>query len=160
MESIGIEEVAGYVTSTYRDVVAGVNWGERALFYNPGQVLAKGIYLLTFKERDGAHDSASRINRGGVYRLNLGITKATFVQLFGAIPARPAAGGVVATGHDFAALDTLTPHPVYGWMAWVAVLNPSPPTFERLKPLIAEGYDAAVEKFRKRARRSRAEPTA
>lgn len=68
METIGIEEVSGYVTSTYRDVVPGVNWGERALFYNPGQFLAKGVYLLTFKEHDGAHDSASRINRGGVYR--------------------------------------------------------------------------------------------
>ena len=31
METIGIEEVAGYVTSTYRDIVPGVNWGERVL---------------------------------------------------------------------------------------------------------------------------------
>ncbi len=120
------------------------------MFYNPGGVLKKGVYLLTVKEKDGENDNASRVDRPGVYRVNLGLRKETFQHLFGAIPARPAAGGVVAMDYDFAALDTLMPHPVYAWMSWVCVLNPSAQTFETLKPLIRESYIFAQEKFRKR----------
>ena len=90
------------------------------------------------------------MNREGVFRVNLGLRKATFQRLFGASPERPAAGVVVAMDYDFAALDTLMPHPVYAWMGWVCVLNPSEQTFETLKPLIRESYIFAQEKFRKR----------
>jgi len=62
-------------------------------------------------------------------------------------PSRPQAGGVIDTGHDFAALDQLLPHPVYGWMSWVAVINPSATTFEDVKPLLSEAYSLAVAKF-------------
>lgn len=126
------------------------NWGERGIFYNPGRRLPKGIYLLTFKERDGANDRASQVDRPGIYRLNLGIGREAYRALFGAPPARPAAGGVVSTGHDFRALDVLMPHPVYAWMAWIGVLNPSEATFARLVPLIDEACRAAERKWRQR----------
>ena len=45
------------------------------------------------------------------------------------------------------------PHPVYGWMSWVCVLNPSAETFKTMQPLLAEAYDLAVAKFAKRAAR-------
>lgn len=70
--------------------------------------------------------------------------------MFGKIPARPAAGGVVDMDCDFTALDTIVPHPVYAWMGWVSVLNPTNQTFERLKPLVQEAYEFSVEKFKKR----------
>ncbi len=35
-------------------------------------------------------------------------------------------------------------------MSWICCLNPSEETFERLKPLIAEAYEYAKEKFLKR----------
>lgn len=57
------------------------------------------------------------------------------------------------TGHGFAALDWLLPHPVYGWMSWVSVLNPSAANFNTVKPLLAEAYDLAVDKVAKRAAR-------
>jgi hypothetical protein len=85
-----------------------------------------------------------------VFRLNIGISKLTYRSLFGPQPARPAAGGVVDTGHDFTVLDQLLPHPVYGWMSWVSVLNPTAATFETVKPLLVEAYDLAVGKFAKR----------
>lgn len=50
----------------------------------------------------------------------------------------------------FTALDIIMPHPVYAWMGWVCVLNPSAETFERLKSLIVEAYEYAKEKFKKR----------
>ena len=57
---------------------------------------------------------------------------------------------VVALPNDFAALNELTPHPVYGWMGWVQVLNPSEARFAQLRPLLREAYALAVEKFQKK----------
>ena len=147
---VTIEEVIDYVVSEYDGVVVAENWGERGLFYNPGGTLPKGVYILTFKEKDGPNDKASNVNRPGVYRLNLGLSKSTFKAMFNEIPKRPAAGRIIDTGHRFDDLDTVMPHPVYGWSAWVCVLNPSRSTFEALKPLIREGFDMAKTKFMKR----------
>jgi len=76
-----------------------------------------------------AHDQASDLNRPGVFRLNVGVGKATFQALFGA-----------TADHDFTALDRLLPHPVYGKMYWVCVLNPGPATSEAVRSLLAEAY--------------------
>ena len=51
---------------------------------------------------------------------------------------------------DFTALDIVIPHPVYAWIGWGSILNPSEQTFEQLKPLIQEAYEFSVEKFKKR----------
>jgi hypothetical protein len=147
--TLSIDQIIEYAKEAFPGVVDDRNWGERALFYNPGQKLPKGIYFLTFKEKDGANDSASKI-KPGQYRLNVGISKVAFIARFGGIPTRPPAGGVVNTGHDFTACNVITPHPVYGWMSWIAVKNPSAETLGELKPLLAETYKLAVTKFGKR----------
>ncbi|MEL7088328.1 MAG: DUF6194 family protein [Planctomycetota bacterium] len=134
----------------------GVNtltvWGERALFYNPGQRLKRGTYFATVKEKDGANDRASGLDRPEVWRLNIGISKAKFGDLFGPTPSRPAKGGVVAGDWDFTALDMLTPHPVYGWMGWVAVCCPQPMTWKRCQRLLEDAHRRAAETYRKRAK--------
>ena len=153
-EVISIEEVIAYSLETFPSLVEDWNWGERSLFYNPDHRLPKGTYFLTFKERDGANDWASRI-RPGDYRLNVGISEATFTDRFVAVPARPAAGGVVQTGHDFTGRDRILPHPVYGWMCWIAIVNPTHETFEDLKPLLSGAYERAVERYRRRMEQRR-----
>ena len=144
------DAIARYICENFHSIVPVAAWGETSFFYNPGQALPRGVYYATLKAKDGDNDRASSLNRPSVFRLNIGISKPTYRSLFGPPPTRPAAGGVVATGHDFAALDTLLPHPVYGWMAWVCVLNPSPTTFESVKSLLAEAYELAAAKFHKR----------
>lgn len=147
-----VEDIIEYVTSNYSGMVVNNNWGERGLFYNPEGKLSKGIYVMTFKEKDGPNDKASQVNRDGVYRLNLGLSKQTYLHIFGEKPERPAAGGIVDTGHHFHMLDKIMPHPVYGWMSWIGVLNPSELTFERLKPLIDEGIHMAKFKYSKKVK--------
>jgi len=85
--------------------------------------------FATIVTKDSAFDSASNLNRPGVFRLNVGVGKETFRALFG--EQQPA-------GTDFTALDTLMPHPVYAKMYWVSVINPSAATFETVKPLLTE----------------------
>ncbi|MEY8391557.1 DUF6194 family protein [Lachnospiraceae bacterium 45-W7] len=70
--------------------------------------------------------------------------------MFGEVPKRPSTGKVVDMNYDFTAFDKILPLPVYAWMAWVCVLNPSEQTFEELKPYIQEAYEYAKEKFKKR----------
>lgn len=145
--------IASYITDSFRDIYPVAAWGETSFFYNPDRRLPRGIYFATLKDKDGEHDAASQLYRPSVFRLNIGISKPTYRALFGPQPARPTAGGVVETGHDFSALDQLLPHPVYGWMSWVSVLNPSDATFHAVKPLLAEAHALAVGKFEKRVLR-------
>jgi hypothetical protein len=134
----------------YPDLVEARTWGERALFYNPGAALPHGVYFVTLKLHDSANDAASRLDARGAYRLNLGLTPAGYAARFSARPPRPAKGGVVATGHDFTVLDTLTPHPIYAWMGWAAILSPSAASLEALRPELDASYAAVQRKFRRR----------
>ncbi|MDE6585744.1 MAG: hypothetical protein K2K80_03590 [Clostridia bacterium] len=144
------DEIIKYCLENLEGVVLVNSWGERGIFYNPQNKLKRGVYILTVKEKDGENDGSSNLDRDGIYRVNLGVRKQTFLNAFKSVPARPAKGGVVDMAFDFTATDKILPHPVYGWMSWICCLNPSDETFEKLKPLIAEAHAYAKEKFEKR----------
>ena len=72
-----------------------------------------------------------------------------FVEMFSTVPARPSKGGIVDMKYDFSATNQILPHPVYAWMGWICILNPSEQTFTKIKPLIQEAYEYAKEKFKK-----------
>lgn len=145
------DEFFEYVADRYDDVVPHDAWGERGLFFNPGGRLPRGTYFVTVKDRDSDNDAASALYRDGCWRVNLGLSDATYRNLFGQRPERPPKGAVVDTGHDFTALDELQPHPIYGWAGWVSVVSPSETTIETvLAPLLDEAYDRAGAQFAKR----------
>lgn len=144
------DEILKYCLDYLEGSILVESWGEKGIFYNPGHALKRGVYILTVKEKDGDHDKSSNLDRPGIYRVNLGVRKGTFIKLFGAVPKRPGAGGIVEMDHDFSVTDQILPHPVYAWMSWMCVLNPSEDTFEALKPYIQEAYEYAKEKFAKR----------
>jgi hypothetical protein len=52
---------------------------------------------------------------------------------------------------DFTAPDILTPHPVYGWMSWIAVVNPSANTLADMDDLIEAAYKKAKASFEERS---------
>ncbi len=88
------------------------------------------------------------------FRLNIGIGKPTYHALFGAQPSPSDADSDGKSDYDFTALDQVLPHPVYGRMYWVCVLNPSEATFQTVvRPLLAEAYDLAVGKGARRVAR-------
>jgi hypothetical protein len=131
-------------------------WGDTFYIYDPDRTLppAGQFPFATIVTKDyGDFDCASQLNRAGVFRLNIGVSKETYRSLFGPQPSPPPTNGVVATGHDFTALDQLLPHPVYAPQSWVCILNPSAATFETVKPLLAEAYQLAVSRYTKREAR-------
>jgi len=143
--------ISQFITDTNLHVHGVAAWGETSFVHSPHRKLPRGVYLATLKDKDGENDRTSNLQRPAVFRVNIGISKPAYRALFGMQPPRPAAGGVVDTGHDFSVLDRLLPHPVYGWMSWIRVLNPSRSTFQNVKPLLAEAHNLAVSNFAKRA---------
>ena len=116
-------------------------------FYDPdGTTDPKRRMPLATLVNSNAYDTASNLDRPGIFRLNIGITRGTYTALFGE-PPRPAPDwGVLDTGSDYTALDKVMPHPIYAPMAWVCVLNPSRNTFELMKSFLAEAHYVASER--------------
>jgi len=103
--------------------------------------------LVTSDEFDGETDekgtwvprSFSDLSRPGVYRLNIGLSKATYESLVGAM-----------TDADYTAFDRVLPHPVYATQHWVCILNPSAATFDAVvKPLLDEAHERISRGYRK-----------
>ena len=85
--------------------------------------------IVTTDEHD--EGAPSDLARAGVFRLNIGVGRATFERLVGAVE-RP----------DYAAFDRIVPHPVYAKQLWVSILNPTEATFrEAVVPLLTEAHD-------------------
>lgn len=117
-----------------------VAWGDRFLFYDPDRILdgTKRFPFVTIVIKDyPGWDEASNLNREGVFRLNIGISKETFASLFGDVAGTP----------DYTAIDMLMPHPVYAGNHWVSVLNLSASTFATVMPLLTEAHAIAQRRY-------------
>jgi len=90
------------------------------------------------------YEKVSRLDEPDAWRLNLGLTKATYTSLFGPVPTERDENWVLDSGHDYAERDKLMPHPFYASQHWVCIVVPS--HSEPLTPLLAEAYDFAVRK--------------
>lgn len=146
--------IAKFLLDTFEGIKVVDSWGETSFFYNPDHLVIgpRGTYFCTIKEKNGKNDKASALDRKGVFRFNFGVSKSTFVALFGDIPSRPSKGGIIKSCNNFSNLDCLTPHPIYGWMCWVAISNPSKDSFLQLIKLIEESYQLAKQKHTKKSR--------
>jgi hypothetical protein len=127
-----------------------IAWGDTFFIYDPDRNLEPKhrFPFATIVTKDyGDFDRASNLDRPGVFRLNIGVGKDTYRSLLGPQPSPSGESGVVDTGHDFTTLDQILPHPVYATQSWVCVLNPSDATFQAVRPLLAEAYDLAVQRY-------------
>ncbi len=77
--------------------------------------------FATVVTHDDPYDVLSKLDRPGVFRLNFATDKETFAALFPDLQTRVA---LDEADIDYQALDVLFPHPVYGRMRWVSVINP------------------------------------
>lgn len=128
-----------------------IAWGDTFFIYDPQRNLsaAQRFPFATIVTKDyTGFDEASNLDRQGVFRLNIGVSRETFQSLFGPKPdAKSAGDGKI---RDFTALDELLPHPVYAAQNFICVLNPSKATFERLRPFLLEAYEIAVHRVANR----------
>jgi hypothetical protein len=124
------DSVARYITETFPGVDVVSAMGATFFSLDPEKHWPNFATIVTTDE----HDMGSPSNlsaRPDVYRLNLGVDRATF-QRYAGVDAEP----------DYTALDQVLPHPVYGAQHWISILNPSWATWnETVIPLIAIAHD-------------------
>ncbi len=138
-QAINETAITRYITETFSGVETAINFGYTFFFYGSNHKLP----FATLASSDNDYDRVSNLDRPGVFRLNLGVTKQTFHSLFGA-------DGITLSDYDFTTLDKIMPHPVYASRWFVCVLNPGDGTFRTIRPLLAEAYEIASRRQAKR----------
>ena len=128
--------VVDTITKTFPDVETSTNFGYTFFFYRSDHKMP----FATMISADNEYDRISNLDRPGVFRLNIGVSKQTFQSLFGTAK-------VDISRYDFTALDVIMPHPEYAQQHFICVLAPSDETFERIRLLLAEAYDIAVRRY-------------
>jgi hypothetical protein len=110
-------------------------WGD-SFFTIPGQQMP---FATLVASNYPGFDDVSDLDRDGVFRLNVSVGRERFTELVGHAPSTPADEHV-----DYAAPDTLLPHPQYAKQAWVSIVNPGPSTDELAKELIEHAHRRAT----------------
>ncbi|MCK6630013.1 MAG: DUF6194 family protein [Anaerolineae bacterium] len=128
--------VVDYIIKTFPGVETTTAYGYTFFFYRS----ERNLPFATLISSDQDHDRISNLDRPGVYRLNIGISKQTFQSLFGTTK-------VNVSSYDFTALDVIMPHPDYAPQHFICVLSPGEATLETVRLLLAEAYDIAVRRY-------------
>lgn len=129
------KSITDYIMNTFAGVETMTALGYDFFFYGTERMLP----FATIATADNEGDRVSNLDRPGVFRLNIGVSKQTFQSLFGT-------GKIDISTYDFTVLDTLMPHPDYAAQSYLCVLNPSDTTFQKLQPLLNEAYELAVRR--------------
>lgn len=137
-----ISEITDYILKAFDRVNAVESDGD-LFFMHQGSDKHPFATIVT---KDNEYDNHSKLSREGFYRLNIGLDKETFKPLFGALTDEKGFEAYLNLGIDFAVADTLLPHPTYGTMYWVCVVNPSKTTFEQSLKNYLEVFYIRTEK--------------
>jgi hypothetical protein len=99
--------------------------------------------FVTIAQADYEYDNVSNLNREGVFRVNIGVNKATFESLVNS-----------SSEHiDYSVLNVFLPHPDYAKQHFVCILNPSGENVEATKRLIVEAHSIAASRLLRKSSR-------
>ncbi|MCX2679543.1 DUF6194 family protein [Galbibacter sp. EGI 63066] len=124
-----IDEIKSYLLQNFDDLNI-VKAKDDLFFMHQDNGKLPFVTLIT---KDNEYDSVSNLDREGFYRLNFCMDKEAFKSKFGNLTNKKGIEAYMNVGIDFTKEDTLLPHPTYGSMNWVCVVNPSKKTFETIK---------------------------
>ena len=126
-------------------------WSDRFFYYDPAGTLDttrhQPFATIVTHDYEG-FDTASDLDRPGVFRVNVAVGSKAFEGMFG---YPPAAHADHHAEYDYAALDQVLPHPIYAGQGWVSVLSPGSSTTSKLESLLGQAHALAAERHRRRA---------
>ncbi len=142
----GVEQV---VASEENGAPEGA-WGDR--FFHVGPDRRQPFATIVEHDVPG-FDEDSRLDRPGVFRLNVDLGRVEFTRLFG-FPPRD----FDAHRHefDFARLDTVLPHPGYARYGFASIVMPGPQVLPEVDRLLAVAHARAVDRHQRATRRTTA----
>ena len=125
-------ELERYIRENFSHVEKDINFGYTFFFVGSDHRLP----FVTIAKSDNDYDSVSALHRDGIYRINIGVSKASFDTLF------PKANQE-ATPWDYTALNVFMPHPEYAKQHFICILNPEGEPLAQTREYIAEAYQIA-----------------
>ena len=123
-----------------------VAWGDHFFYYAPDGEIPHGQPYGTVVTKDYPDDAASRLDEEGRWRVNVHVGRDRFRDLVGADPRDGAASEVGET-------DVVVPHPVYGALGWVCVVNPAERKTGLVLDLLRAAHDDARARIARRTAR-------
>ncbi|HEY6743743.1 MAG TPA: DUF6194 family protein [Lapillicoccus sp.] len=138
------------VTSSEETGAPEVAWGDSFVYYDPPgtdpETADRRFPFATVVVKDyPGFDEASQLDRDGVFRVNVNVGRRRFEELVGYPPSQH---GDRRDAHDYAAVDTVLPHPAYGQQAWVSVVNPGERTSDLVRTLLVDARDRTAARHR------------
>ncbi|ONM47611.1 DUF6194 family protein [Nocardia donostiensis] len=128
-----------------------ISWGDLFFYYSPDGVVPTNTQpFATIVTKNYPGDEASRLDRPDTFRVNIAVGKDAFVSWVGRAPREPA-----LDEPDPSSLDTVIAHPVYGTVAWLAVVNPGKRTESAVRELLTTAYRRARSRYERRAESTR-----
>lgn len=125
--------------------VAGLDNVQREDSYGYAMYFVGDDHMVPFVslvDSDNDYDRVSNLNREGVYRINIGVSRATFDALFADAPSADI---------DYTALDVFLPHPEYAKQHFIRILNPAGENVERTKQYIREAHGIAAARLQRKS---------
>ncbi len=123
-----------------------IAWGDHFFYYAPdGTVPQNRQPYATIVTKDYPGDTESRLDAADRWRLNIHVGADVFTELIGEAPRS-------FTARDFSEADVVLPHPVYGSLGWIAVINPDRTTDSCVR-LLREAHDADRRRLQRRSAR-------
>ncbi|MFF7639362.1 DUF6194 family protein [Streptomyces canus] len=108
-----------------------IAWGDAFFYYAPdGRTPRNTQPYGTIVTKDYPDDTACDLDPPGRWRVNVQVGRTALPELLG-------------EGHDPATADVVLPHPVYGSLGWVCVVNPGERTTGTVVRLLREAHEAA-----------------
>lgn len=120
-------------------------WGDAFFYYAPDGQMPENIQPYgTIVTKNYPGDDASDLDPPDRWRVNIHVDRATFRELTGEEPRN------LSRRRDYAAVDSVLPHPVYGALGWISVVNPGERTTDTVAQLLLSAHDAARARFERR----------
>lgn len=116
------------------------NYGYKFFFVGDDHLLP----FVTIANSDNEYDSVSNLDREGVFRINIGVSRYTFKSLL---------GDSSSENIDYSVLNTFLPHPDYAKQHFVCILNPSQENVDITKQLITEAHSIAASRLLRKSLR-------
>jgi hypothetical protein len=144
----GLESVVA-MTASAENGAPEVAWGDSFFYYDPdGAAANQHMPFATLVVSDyPGFDTESRLDREGIFRLNVAVGRTAYEGLLG---HSPAAHNEHHAEYDYTELDVLLPHPIYAGQGWVSILNPGHRATELAQRLLVEAHDMARSRWRRR----------
>jgi hypothetical protein len=149
-ETMTKDEIIGYVSGLDGvlvllpqpgDGTPEIAWGDAFFYYSPDGTVPGNVQpFATIVTKDYPDDALSRLDRPGVFRLNIDVSRDDVARL-------------TSAETDPSTEDAIFPHPVYGRLGWISVLNPGERTAALARELLAAAHRTARSRYERRASR-------